>query len=126
MERYIQFADQLSTWFGHAFALVIMLMTFGVSYEVFVRYVLRAPDPLGVRRHLHHVRHALHDGGRLHAVADGHVRADFIYRLLDAAHAGVVELVLYFLFFFPGHPRADLRRMEVCAPLVALPRGQHL
>jgi TRAP-type mannitol/chloroaromatic compound transport system permease small subunit len=33
---------------------------------------------------------------------DGHVRADFIYRLWKPRTQAVVELVLYFLFFFPG------------------------
>ena len=43
MISYIRFADRISAWFGKAFAWTILIMTFGVSYEVFVRYVLRAP-----------------------------------------------------------------------------------
>ena len=62
MIRYIRFADRLSAWFGKAFAWLIMLMTLGVSYEVFVRYVVQRADALGLRRLLHHVRHAVHDG----------------------------------------------------------------
>ena len=37
MIRYIEFADRLSAWIGKAFAWSIVVMTFGVSYEVFVR-----------------------------------------------------------------------------------------
>ena len=33
---------------------------------------------------------------------DGHVRGDFIYRLWKPRTQAKVELVLYFLFFFPG------------------------
>src|SRR3546814_17906385 len=33
---------------------------------------------------------------------DGHVRADFISRLWRPRTQATVELVLYFLFFFPG------------------------
>ncbi len=33
---------------------------------------------------------------------DGHVRGDFIYRLWKPRTQARVELVLYFLFFFPG------------------------
>ena len=102
MERYIQFADKLSTWFGHTFAWLIMLMTFGVSYEVFVRYALRAPTPWAFD-----VTYIMY--GTLFMMAgaytlsqDGHVRADFIYRLWKPRTQAVVELVLYFLFFFPG------------------------
>jgi TRAP-type mannitol/chloroaromatic compound transport system permease small subunit len=102
MERYIRFAEELSTWFGHAFAWLIMLMTFGVSYEVFVRYVLGAPTPWAFD-----VQYIMY--GTLFMMAgayalsqDGHVRADFIYRLWRPRAQAAVELVLYFLFFFPG------------------------
>ena len=102
MERYIRFADSLSLWFGHAFAWLIMLMTFGVSYEVFVRYVLNAPTPWAFD-----VTYIMY--GTLFMMAgaytlsqDGHVRADFIYRLLRPRTQATVELVLYFVFFFPG------------------------
>ena len=43
MHAYIRFADSLSAWVGKAFAWSIMVMTLGVSYEVFVRYVLKSP-----------------------------------------------------------------------------------
>ncbi|HEY6630790.1 MAG TPA: TRAP transporter small permease subunit, partial [Rhizobiaceae bacterium] len=33
---------------------------------------------------------------------DGHVRGDFLYRLWRPRTQALVELVLYFLFFFPG------------------------
>ncbi|HET9067859.1 MAG TPA: TRAP transporter small permease subunit [Amaricoccus sp.] len=102
MQRYIQFADKLSTWFGHTFAWLIMLMTFGVSYEVFVRYALRAPTPWAFD-----VTYIMY--GTLFMMAgaytlsqDGHVRADFIYRLLRPRTQALLELVLYVIFFFPG------------------------
>ena len=102
MTAYIRFADRLSAWFGHAFAWLILLMTFGVSYEVFVRYALRAPTPWAFD-----VTYIMY--GTLFMMAgaytlsqDGHVRADFLYRLWKPRTQAVVELVLYFLFFFPG------------------------
>ena len=45
MLGYIQFADRLSAAFGKAFAWLIVLMTFGMSYEVLVRYAFNAPTP---------------------------------------------------------------------------------
>jgi TRAP-type mannitol/chloroaromatic compound transport system permease small subunit len=33
---------------------------------------------------------------------DGHVRGDFVYRLWKPRTQAKIELVLYFLFFFPG------------------------
>ena len=102
MIAYIRFADRLSAWFGHAFAWLILTMTFGVSYEVFVRYVLRAPTAWAFD-----VTYIMY--GTLFMMAgaytlsqDGHVRADFLYRLWKPRTQAAVELVLYFAFFFPG------------------------
>ena len=43
MLNAILFIDKISSWFGKAFAWTIMVMTLGVSFEVFVRYALDAP-----------------------------------------------------------------------------------
>ena len=40
MIRFIAFADSLSAWFGKAFGWLVIMMTLGMSYEVFVRYAL--------------------------------------------------------------------------------------
>jgi len=37
------FVDRLSMWTGKTFAWCILILTFAVSYEVFVRYALNAP-----------------------------------------------------------------------------------
>ena len=41
-------------------------------------------------------------GGAYTLSRDGHVRGDFVYRLWQPRTQAKVELVLYFLFFFPG------------------------
>ena len=43
MLQSLLFIDRLSMWAGKTFAWCIIILTFGVSYEVFVRYVLGAP-----------------------------------------------------------------------------------
>ena len=43
MVRLIFYIDSLSAWVGKAFAWCILLLTFAVAYEVFVRYALRDP-----------------------------------------------------------------------------------
>ena len=43
MNRFILFVDSFTAWTGKAFAWCIMILTFGVAYEVFVRYALRDP-----------------------------------------------------------------------------------
>ncbi|MGB8436145.1 MAG: hypothetical protein WCE38_17980, partial [Burkholderiales bacterium] len=43
ISRFIRGVDVLSKTVGHAFAWCIIILTFGTSYEVFVRYVLNNP-----------------------------------------------------------------------------------
>jgi TRAP-type mannitol/chloroaromatic compound transport system permease small subunit len=102
MSRYIWLADRISMWFGKAFAWCIMVMTFGVGYEVFVRYVLR--DPTSWAFDLSYIMYGslFMMGGAYTLSRDGHVRGDFLYRLWRPRTQATVELVLYFIFFFPG------------------------
>ncbi len=102
MEAYIRFADKVSSWVGRAFAWCILLMTFGVAYEVFVRYVLN--DPTSWAFDLSYMMYGalFMMGGAYTLSRDGHVRADVIYRLWRPRIQATVELVLYFIFFFPG------------------------
>ena len=102
MESLVTFIDRLTAWFGKAFAWCIIIMTFGVGYEVFVRYVLR--DPTSWAFDLSYMMYGtlFMMAGAYTLSRDGHVRGDFIYRLWKPSTQAKVELVLYFLFFFPG------------------------
>ena len=102
MIRYIEFADQLSAWFGKAFGWLILLMTFGVGYEVFVRYVLNAPTSWAFDVSYIMYGTLFMMGGAYTLSRGGHVRGDFVYRLWKPRTQAKVELILYFLFFFPG------------------------
>lgn len=102
MHTYIRFADSLSAWVAKAFAWCIMVMILGVSYEVFVRYVLRAPTvwAFDISYMMYGTLFML--GGAYTLSRDAHVRADIFFRLMSARKQAALELVLYFLFFFPG------------------------
>jgi TRAP-type mannitol/chloroaromatic compound transport system permease small subunit len=102
MQRYIRFADSVSEWFGKAFAWLILVMTFGVSYEVFMRYVLRSPTSWAFDVTYMMYGALFMIGGAYTLSRGGHVRGDFIYRLWRPQTQAKIELVLYFLFFFPG------------------------
>jgi len=102
MERYIHFADKVSAWFGKAFAWLILVMTFGVGYEVFVRYVLRDPTSWAFDVSYMMYGTLFMMGGAYTLSRDGHVRGDFVYRLWKPRIQATVELILYFIFFFPG------------------------
>jgi TRAP-type mannitol/chloroaromatic compound transport system permease small subunit len=102
MVRYIMFADRLSAWFGKAFAWAIMIMTLGTGYEVFVRYVLNRPTSWAFDLSYIMYGTLFMMAGAYTLSRDGHVRGDFLYRLWRPRTQASVELVLYFLFFFPG------------------------
>ncbi|WBU58132.1 TRAP transporter small permease subunit [Paracoccus sediminicola] len=102
MLSFIRFADRLSAWFGKTFGWLIMLMTLGVSYEVFVRYVLRSPTAWSLDVSFIMYGTLFMMGGAYTLSRGGHVRGDFLYRLWPVRVQGAVDFVLYLLFFFPG------------------------
>jgi TRAP-type mannitol/chloroaromatic compound transport system permease small subunit len=99
---FIRVVDKLSLWVGHCFSWCIMILVLGVSYEVFVRYVLHAPTVWAFD-----ISYIMYGAlfmmcGAYTLSVDGHVRADMIFRKLPFRGQAGLELVLYFLFFFPG------------------------
>jgi TRAP-type mannitol/chloroaromatic compound transport system permease small subunit len=102
MQHYIRFADNLSAWFGKAFGWLIILMTFGMSYEVMVRYVFNNPTPWALDVSFIMYGTMFMMGGAYTLSRGGHVRGDFIYRLWSDRTQAKVDLTLYILFFFPG------------------------
>ncbi|WP_435257634.1 TRAP transporter small permease subunit [Thioclava sp. FR2] len=102
MIRYIRFADSVSAWFGKTFGWLIILMTFGMSYEVMVRYLFNAPTPWSLDVSFIMYGTMFMMGGAYTLSRGGHVRGDFLYRTWKPRTQAMVDLVLYILFFFPG------------------------
>lgn len=102
MIRYIRFADSVSAWFGKTFGWLIILMTFGMSYEVLVRYFFNAPTPWALDISFIMYGTLFMMGGAYTLSRGGHVRGDFLYRTWQPRTQALVDLILYFLFFFPG------------------------
>ena len=102
MVGFIRFADALSAWFGKAFAWLIVFMAVGTGYEVFVRYVLNAPTSWALDVSFIMYGTLFMMGGAYTLSRRGHVRGDFLYRLWSPRWQARVDLVLYFVFFFPG------------------------
>jgi TRAP-type mannitol/chloroaromatic compound transport system permease small subunit len=102
IQKFIYGVDQLSKTVGHAFAWLIVILTLGTCYEVFVRYLLNNPTSWAFD-----MSYIVYGGLFLMAGAytlsrNGHVRGDVLYRLWPARVQASVELTLYVLFFFPG------------------------
>ncbi len=102
MYSYIRFADAVSAWFGKTFAWLIVFMSVGTGYEVFVRYVLNSPTAWALDLSFIMYGTLFMMGGAYTLSRRGHVRGDFLYRLWSTRWQARVDLVLYFVFFFPG------------------------
>jgi TRAP-type mannitol/chloroaromatic compound transport system permease small subunit len=102
INRFIRGVDVLSKTVGHAFAWCIIILTFGTSYEVFVRYVLNNPTSWAFDFSYLMYGALFFMAGAYTLSRNGHVRGDFIYRMWPQRGQAIIELVLYILFFFPG------------------------
>ena len=102
MTKFIYSIEGLSIWVGRAFGWCILILTFSVSYEVFVRYVLNAPT-VWVFDMMVQMYGALFLMAGPYALAQSaHVRGDVLYRLFSVRWQARVDFILYLMFFFPG------------------------
>jgi TRAP-type mannitol/chloroaromatic compound transport system permease small subunit len=102
MTRFLFFIDSLSTWVGKAFAWLILVLTFGVSYEVFVRYVLRAPTTWAFDISYITYGALFLMAGAYTLSRNGHVRGDVVYRFWRPRVQATMDLALYIVFFLPA------------------------
>jgi TRAP-type mannitol/chloroaromatic compound transport system permease small subunit len=102
MNAVLLFIDRVSTWVGKSFGWLILVLTLGVSYEVFVRYVLRAPTTWAFD--FSYITYgALFLMAGPYALSRGsHVRADVVYRFWQPRTQAKMDLLLYIIFFMPG------------------------
>ncbi len=94
--------ESLSIWVGRAFGWCILILTFSVSYEVFVRYVMNAPTVWAFDMMVQMYGALFLMAGPYALAQDAHVRADVVYRLWPVKWQARVDFILYLFFFFPG------------------------
>ena len=102
MTKIIHAIESLSIWVGRAFGWCILILTFSVSYEVFVRYVLNSPTVWAFDMMIQMYGALLLMAGPYALAQDAHVRGDVVYRLLPVRWQARIDFVLYIFFFFPG------------------------
>ena len=102
MRKFIIFADKLSTSVGKAFAWCIVILMGGTVYEVVMAYAFNAPTLWNFDFSLQMYGAILMMSGAYCLATEAHVRGDVIYRLFKPKTQGYIDLVLYFIFFFPG------------------------
>jgi TRAP-type mannitol/chloroaromatic compound transport system permease small subunit len=102
MQKFMLAVDRLSTWMGQLFAWSIILLTLGISWEVFSRYVLGKPHAwmLDVQIMLYGVLFMM--AGAYTLAKNGHVRGDVLYGFFRPRTQATLDLILYVLFFLPG------------------------
>ena len=102
MRAFIYFADHLSTSIGKAFAWCIVILMGGTVYEVVMAYVFNAPTLWNFDFSMQMYGAILMMSGAYCLATESHVRGDVIYRLFKPKTQGWIDLILYFIFFFPG------------------------
>jgi TRAP-type mannitol/chloroaromatic compound transport system permease small subunit len=102
MRNFISFADHLSTSVGKAFSWCIVILMGGTVYEVIMAYVFNAPTLWNFDFSMQMYGAILMMSGAYCLATESHVRGDVIYRLFKPRIQGWIDLILYFIFFFPG------------------------
>ncbi len=98
----LTWVDRINTFLGKTAGWAIVALTFAMCYEVFARYFLRAPTEwaFDVSYMLYGALFML--AGPYTLARNAHVRGDFLYRAWPPRRQAGIDLVLYFLFFFPS------------------------
>ncbi len=104
VERFLHTIDGISTWVGKAAAWLIIALMAVVCLEVFKRYLLNAPTAW-----IFDLNNMLYGSlfmlcGAYALAQNAHVRGDFLYSSMRPRTQATLDLVLYFVFFFPASP----------------------
>jgi TRAP-type mannitol/chloroaromatic compound transport system permease small subunit len=102
MQRVLFAVDRLSAFVGKLFGWLILVMVAVIVYEVFMRYVMRAPTAFA-----YDLGYMLYGAifimaGAYALSTAAHVRGDVVYRLFSPRVQAVIDLLLYLVFFFPA------------------------
>lgn len=102
LRRFLFSIDALSTAVGKTFGWCILVLTFSTSYEVFARYMFGAPTDWAFDASYMLYGALFMMAGAYALSRNAHVRGDFIYRSWPPRRQATMDLLLYFLFFFPA------------------------
>ncbi len=102
MRQLLLAVDRLSTWLGQLFAWSVVLLTLGISAEVFSRYVLNNPHAWALDAQIMLYGVLFMTAGAYTLAKSGHVRGDVLYGFFQPRTQAWIDLVLYIIFFLPG------------------------
>jgi len=102
MQRFLLTVDKISTFVGHAFSWIIVVLTLQVSWEVFSRYALDAPHAWAFDAMIMLYGTLFMMAGAYTLAKNGHVRGDVLYGFFRPRTQATIDLILYIVFFVPG------------------------
>lgn len=102
MQKTIRFIDIFNTWVGRIACLLIIPAAIAMVYEVIARRLFVAPTAWAYDVSRMAIGAMFMLGAGYGLMRGIHIRADFLYRNWSPRTQATVDLVLYFLFFFPG------------------------
>jgi TRAP-type mannitol/chloroaromatic compound transport system permease small subunit len=102
MQKLLLTIDKISTWVGHAFSWLIVVLTLLVTWEVFSRYVLSNPHAWAFDAMAMLYGTMFMMAGAYTLAKNGHVRGDVLYGFFRPRTQVTLDLILYILFFIPG------------------------
>lgn len=102
MQSLLLGVDRLNAFIGKLFGWCIVLLMLAITYEVYRRYVLHDPTTWAYDVSLMLYGALFMMAGAYTLSRNGHVRGDFIYRKWSPTTQAKSDLVLYFIFYFPG------------------------
>ena len=100
--RFLHAIDGFNTWIGKTAAWLIVGLMLLVCAEVFKRYLLNMPTAW-----IFDASNMLYGSlfmlcGAYALAQNAHVRGDFLYSSMRPRTQATLDLILYFVFFFPG------------------------
>jgi TRAP-type mannitol/chloroaromatic compound transport system permease small subunit len=101
-QSFVLAIDRFSAAVGKAFAWYILILTFGETYEVFVRYALNDPTTWAYDVSYNMYGALFFMCGAYTLSRNAHVRVDVWHRLWRPRVQAGIDLVLYITFYFPG------------------------
>jgi len=102
MQRLLILVDKLSTFVGHAFSFLAVVLTLQITWEVFSRYVLGDPHAWAFDVMIMLYGTLFMMAGAYTLAKNGHVRGDVLYGFFRPRTQATIDLTLYILFFLPG------------------------
>jgi TRAP-type mannitol/chloroaromatic compound transport system permease small subunit len=102
MQQWLLRVDRLSTRLGQGFAWTIVILTLGITGEVYARYVLNEPHDWSLNGQIMLYGTLFMMAGAYTLAKNNHVRGDVLYGFFEPRTQAWIDLVLYVLFFLPG------------------------